>query len=415
MQEGPREQGGPGASETHPDEEVPSGVQLSQRPSLLEPFLAMEVMERARTLERAGRRIIHLELGEPDFPAPAPVLEACGRALAEGRTRYTDSRGLHELRVAIAGDCAARTGHAPDPDDILVCNGTSPAMLMVFSLLADPGDEVILGDPYYPCYPNFIRHCGARPRTVPTSAEEGFRLDPEAVRAAITERTRAIVVASPANPTGAIQDEVTLQALADLGVPLISDEIYGGLVYGEARVASALGRSDRVFVLDGFSKRYAMTGFRLGYVVAPSWARRPLQIMQQNLFISANEFVQAAGLAAIEAGQEQVHRMREAYALRRDLMVDGLRGLGLRIPRMPDGAFYVLADARHVDPDSRRLAFALLERAGVGTAPGIDFGPAAEGHLRFSYAASPEAIREAMDRLGEALPRIREERGGGAP
>jgi aspartate/methionine/tyrosine aminotransferase len=379
------------------------GRSYAARTEGIEPFLAMEVMERAFALERKGTKVLHLAVGEPDFPAPPEAVEACIEALRRGETRYTDSRGLAELREAIARDKGERAGVAVDPERVLITSGTSPAMLLVFSLLVDPGDEVILGTPHYPCYPNFVRYCGGTPVFVPTSPEEGYRLDPERVRAAVTPRSRALIMASPANPTGAIQDEETVRALAELGVPLVSDEIYDGLVYDDARVSSALALADDAFVLDGFSKRYAMTGFRLGYVVVPAPALRRLQILQQNLFISANHFVQRAGLAALAHGAPTVAAMRAAYGRRRLLLVEGLRELGFIVPRLPLGAFYAFADARAFGSDSRRLAFSLLEEAHVAVTPGIDFGAAGEGWLRFSCAASEDTIREALDRIGRAL------------
>ncbi|HVP28669.1 MAG TPA: pyridoxal phosphate-dependent aminotransferase [Myxococcota bacterium] len=383
-------------------------ARLARRTAEVEPFLAMEVTERAMALEREGRSVIRLGVGEPDFPPPPEAVEACARALAAGETGYTDSRGLLELREAIARDHARRGGVSVDPERVLVTNGVSSAMLLVFALLVDEGDEVILGTPHYPCYPNFVRVFGGRPVYVPTRAEDGFRLDPEAVRRALSPRTRAIVVASPANPTGAVQDAATMRALSELGVPLVSDEIYDGLVYDGVRCTSALGLSDDAYVLDGFSKRYAMTGFRLGYVISPAHAARPIQVLQQNLFICANRFVQHAGVAALAHGAKTLEAMRAAYALRRTLLVEGLRRLGFSVPRLPEGAFYVFADARPfgaLGADSRRLAFDLLERSGVAATPGVDFGPAGEGFLRFCYAAPEAAIGEALERLARALPR----------
>jgi aspartate/methionine/tyrosine aminotransferase len=294
-----------------------------------------------------------------------------------------------------------------DPERVLVTSGTSPAMLLVFSLLVDPGDEVVIGTPHYPCYPSFVRACGGVPVFVADGSRRGYPLDPDAVRAAVTPRTRAIVVGSPANPTGAVQSAETVRAIAAIGPPLVSDEIYDGLVYGAARVTSALEVGDDAYVLDGFSKRYAMTGFRLGWLVAPRASVRPLQILAQNLYISANRFVQRAGIAALEHGQASVRAMRDAYARRRDRMVAGLRALGFGVPHVPDGAFYVFADARAFSSDSRALAFELLERAHVGTTPGVDFGAAGEGWLRFSYAASDATIEEALARLATALPELR--------
>ncbi len=379
---------------------------FAARVDQIRPFLAMEVLERAQAMERAGARVIHLEVGEPDFPPPPAAVAACAQALERGETHYTDSRGLLDLREAIAADHARRFGVAVDPERVLVTNGTSSAMLLVFSLLVGPGDEVILAAPHYPCYPNAIRVVGGVPVAVPTRAQDGFALDVDAVRRALSPRTRAIVVSSPANPTGAIQTRATLAALAELGLPPGSDESYDGLVYGGARVTSALELCDDAYVLDGFSKRYAMTGFRLGYAIAPKAAARPLQVLQQNLFISANHFVQRAGIAALRDGAATVAAMRAAYARRRDLLVEGLRRLGFGVPVLPEGAFYVFADARTFGADSLALAFEILERAHVGTTPGIDFGAEGEGFLRFCYAASDESLREALARLADVLPSL---------
>ena len=377
---------------------------FARRAAAIEPFLAMEVLERAKELERDGASIVHLEVGEPDASPPPAVLAACTRALADGETQYTDSRGLSELREAIAADKSARAGVPVAARHVLVTNGTSPAMLLVFGALIDPGDEVLIPTPHYPCYPNFVRFCGGTPVFVPTDPATGWQVDVDAVRRARTPRTRALVVGSPANPTGAIQDEATLRALAALDVPLVSDEIYDGLLFDGARAPSALACSERAWVLDGFSKRYAMTGFRLGYVIAPDAAAlRTLQVMQQSLFISASHFVQRAGLAALLDGEATRQAMVAAYQRRRSLLVDGLRKLGFLVPAPPRGAFYVFADARAFGADSRRLAFDLLERAHVAVTPGVDFGAAGEGWLRLSLSAPDAQIEEALGRIGRAL------------
>ena len=387
---------GPGAS---------NQMRIPERIRSIQPFLAMEVLEQAYAMERAGAKLIHLEIGEPDFPAPAAAVEAARAALAAGETRYTDSRGLPELRAAIAADKTRRTRAAVDPEQVIVTSGTSPALLLVFSLLLEPGDEVIVPAPHYACYPNFVRFCGGVPVPVSCDPGSGWTIDPDAVGHAVTPRTRAVVLGSPANPTGAVQPHEVMAALASLGVPLVSDEVYDGLVYDGAHATSALevvGDAD-VYVLDGFSKRYAMTGFRLGYAIAPRAAQRTLQTLAQNLFISAAEFVQRAGLAALAEGEPTVQAMRTAYGRRRDLLVAGLRALGFGVAAAPRGAFYVLADARRFDPDSRRLAARILEEAHVAVTPGIDFGAAGEGFLRFCYANSDEAIAEALVRLGRVL------------
>ncbi|MBW2714597.1 MAG: pyridoxal phosphate-dependent aminotransferase [Deltaproteobacteria bacterium] len=380
---------------------------FARRTTEMRPFLAMDVLERAFEMERAGEDVIHLELGEPDFPAHPAAAPACIRAIELGQTHYTDSRGLSELREAIADDHGRRFGVDVEPERIVVSNGTSPAMLMVFSLLVGEGDEVVLSTPHYPCYPNFIRMSGGVPVLVPADPETGYAMDVDAIRRALTPRTRAIVVSSPANPTGAVQSEETMRGLVSLGVPIISDEIYDGLLYDGAKVTSALQISDDVYVLDGFSKRYAMTGYRLGYAIVPRASVRAIQVMQQNLFISANCFVQHAGVAVLRDSSDALEEMLAAYTRRRRLMIDGLREVGFQIPVEPKGAFYVFADARAFDSDSLRLAYALLERAKVAVTPGVDFGEAGEGWLRFAYANSESAIEVALERLAAALPALR--------
>jgi len=392
----------------------PADRRWSARAESLTPFLAMEVLERAAELERDGISVAHLEIGEPEFAPPEAANRAVTEALARDDTNYTDSRGLWELRLAIGADLDRRFGVSVDPERVLVTQGTSSAMTLVFACLVDPGDEVIVPTPHYPCYPNFVRFCGGVPVFVETEAAAGWHIDPERVRAAITPRTKAIVVGSPANPTGAVQPPEVMEALAGLGPALVSDEIYDGLVYDGARTTSALSVSPEAFVLDGFSKRYAMTGFRLGWVVAPEAAMRRLQILQQNLFISASSFVQHAGIAALSEGAEMSAALLDACADRRRLLVDGLRELGFGIEREPEGAFYVLADARAFGEDSRALAFELLEQAHVGCTPGIDFGEAAEGRLRFCYALARETIEMALDRMAPFLEARRAGRKEGA-
>ena len=379
---------------------------MASRVGSLTPFLVMELMERALEMESRGQSVVHLEIGEPDQQAPPDVRRVAAQVLENERSRYTDSRGLLALREAIADDCERRSGARPDPANILVTSGTSPAMLLVFSLLLEPGDEVIVPEPFYACYPNFVRYCGGVVVPVVTHASEGFAVDPDEVKARITPRTRAIVLASPANPTGAVQTPEVMNSLAQLGPPLVSDEIYHGLVYDGREATSALSLDSESFVLDGFSKRYAMTGYRLGWLVAPDWAREPLRVMQQNFFISASDVAQRAGMAALQSGAAALEGMRARYESHRDLMVKGLRELGFGIPSQPAGAFYVLAEAGDFGEDSLALAHELLEKAGVAVAPGIDFGSSAEGMLRFSYAVSRSSIEEALARLGPVLPEL---------
>jgi aspartate/methionine/tyrosine aminotransferase len=377
---------------------------FAKRTQDVEPFLAMEVMERGMAMTRAGASIVQLGVGEPDFDAPPAAVQAAVDSLLSGETHYTDSRGVFDLREAIARDCERRRGVAVDPDQVVVTSGTSPAILLCLNLFVDSGDEVILATPHYPCYPNMIAVCGGRPVLVPTGPEDGFVIDVAKVRAAVTPRTRAILLASPANPTGAVQPREVVEGLSGLGIPILSDEIYDGLTYDGAQVTSPLAFTEHCYVLDGFSKRYAMTGFRLGYLIAPKVAMRPLQSLMQSFFISTSEFVQHAGIAALAHGADHVEHMRQEYAVRRRILIDGLRDMGLSIPIDPPGAFYVLVDMRHLGRDSLRLCFDLLDKARVALGPGRDFGEAAEGFVRFSFATSREQIEEALRRLARVIP-----------
>jgi aspartate/methionine/tyrosine aminotransferase len=275
-------------------------------------------------------------------------------------------------------------------------------MLLLFGSLLDPGDEVIMADPCYPAYPNYVSFLGGVPVRVPARAEDGFAMDPDAIRAAITPKTRCIMLNSPGNPTGAVLPPEHLAEVAALaeraGIWIASDEIYHGLTYGEP-AHSVLEFTDRAFVLNGFSKLYAMTGWRLGYLVAPREFVRPAEVIQQNFFLCANHFVQIAGVVALTAAAEDVERMRATYDQRRRFLVPALRDLGLGVACEPDGAFYVFADARCWGEDSLALSRRLLEEAFVASAPGIDFGPGGEGFLRFSYATSIERLQEGVERL----------------
>jgi len=373
-------------------------MNISTKARDISPFLVMEVMERAADIERGGERVIHLEVGEPDFDTPECVKEAARKALKDGKTHYTHSLGVLELREAICETYARTYGVEVSPGQVLVTSGTSPAMTMIFAALLDPGDEVILPDPYYACYPNFILLQGGRVVTVPVREEDGFQYRPEEIRRAITPRTRGIVVNSPSNPTGNLLAAEVMARIADLGVPVISDEIYHGLVY-EGREHSILEFTRNAVVINGFSKQFAMTGWRIGYLIVPEPLVRPLQKIQQNCHICANAFVQWAAIAALREAGDDVERMRRIYNERRRTIIPGLRDLGFGVTVEPTGAFYVLANARRFSGDSYGFAFDILEKAKVGVTPGIDFGKNAEGYLRFSYARSVEDIREGLRRL----------------
>jgi len=379
-----------------------SKIFIPGRAAEMPPFIVMEVLEKAQEMEAAGRSIIHLEVGEPDFDTPAPVREAAVRAIAAGDTHYTSSLGKIELREAIAAYYKRKYRVEVAPERILITAGTSPGMLLVFSALMDRGDEIILPDPYYACYPNFIRYLEGQPVFVPVWEEDGFKYRPEEIKKTITSRTRGIMVNSPANPTGTVFTGDELGAMAELGQTIIADEIYHGLIY-EGEEHSVLEFTDRAFVINGFSKLFAMTGWRLGWVIAPPDYIRPMQRMQQNLFICAPSFAQSAAIAALTECDGYIADMVQAYDERRRYLLQRLAEIGIATRTQPTGAFYALANVKKYTGDSYRFAFEILEKAGVAVTPGIDFGPNCEGYLRFSYANSLENIKEGMDRIARFL------------
>ena len=375
---------------------------IARRAQEIEPFLAVEVFQRAQALEREGADVIHLEFGEPDFETPPVIREAAEKALKDGRTRYAHTLGLLPLREAIAEHYHARYRVSVSPEQILVTAGTSPAMLLLFGALLERGDQVVLSDPHYACYPKFVKYAEAEPVFVDVVEADGFQLHADAVAAALTPRTRALLINSPANPTGAVLAPDRLAALARLGKWIVSDEIYHGLTY-EGAEHTILEFTDRAFVLNGFSKAYAMTGWRCGYVIAPREFMPALTALHGNFFISSNEFVQWAALAALREAGPDAERFRAIFDQRRRVMVDGLRRINLGVGALPTGAFYALANARRFTGDSLRFAFDILEATHVATTPGVDFGKNAEGYLRFAYANSLERIEEGLSRIGRFL------------
>ncbi len=377
---------------------------LSRNVIDMPPFHVMEILERAQELERAGKHIIHLEIGEPDYPTAPHICEAVSVALRAGETKYTHSQGISQLREAIAENYNRKFRLKIELGQIIVTSGTSPGMLLLFIALLERGDEVIMSNPHYACYPNFVRAVQATPHFIYTKEEDGFILEPAEVRAAINPKTKAILINSPCNPTGQVMTAKQLMELASIAadVPIISDEIYQGLVY-EGEDHTILEYTDNAFVLNGFSKLYAMTGWRLGYLIVPKQHVRTFQKVQQNFFISTNSFVQHAGVAALTGPQHQVLEMVRNYDERRRYMLERIRKTGLKVKAPPMGAYYILADARQYCQSSLELSWRILEEAGVAVTPGIDFGDGAEGYLRFSYANSIENISEGMDRLEKYL------------
>ncbi len=389
---------------------TPSLSRLSPLARRVEPFHVMRLLGRAAELEAAGRSIVHLEVGEPDFPTPEPIVEAGRRALAEGRTRYTPARGLAALREDLAGYYAARYGVAVDPPRVLITPGASGALQLVFQAVLEPGDRVLLCDPSYPCYRQVLGLLGVEAVAVPVGPETDYQLTPELAAAVWVPGVRAVVAASPSNPTGSSLNPAAMAGLYDLcrerGAALIVDEIYQGLTYeAPDRTALALGARD-LYVINSFSKYFGMTGWRLGWLVGPVDAVEVMDRMAQNLFLAANTPAQYAARAALAPTTRPILDARvHAFRERRDRLLPALRALGFGIPSVPTGAFYLYARLpERLTLDSMTWAARLLEESGVAVTPGHDFGTyVPERHVRFAYTRETADLDEGVRRIREAL------------
>jgi len=383
-------------------------ARIARRMAEIEPFHVMALLARARELESQGRSVIHMEIGEPDFPTPAPVCRAAMRVLGKGELFYTPSLGLPELRRAIAGLYRSRHGVEVDPARIVVTTGGSGALLLACAVLVGPGDEVLLADPGYPANRHFVRVVEGVPRAVPVDATDGYQLAPHHLERHWGPRSVAALVASPSNPTGTLISTERMSAMAAFAGErrgtLIVDEIYHGLVY-EGEYTTALAHSDDVFVINSFSKYFQMTGWRLGWLVAPERYMSELDKLAQNLYLSAPTLSQHAALAAFEPETLAILEARRLeFKARRDYLVPALRELGFDIPVTPQGAFYVYAGCGGLNRDSFAFAIEILEQAGVAITPGIDFGAnAPERHVRFAYTNSIERLQEGVSRIAEFL------------
>lgn len=375
---------------------------FARRLSRIEPFHVMDILARARAMEAQGRSIIHMEIGEPDFPTAPAIVQAGIAALEAGRTHYTPALGLPELRAAIAASYPAQA--RPDAGRVAVTPGASGALQLIFAALVNPGDQVLMADPGYPCNRHFVSLFEGEPRAIPVDASTGYQLTADLVRRHWTARTVAVLLASPSNPTGTLvaPDEMAriVRAVEERGGILIVDEIYHGLVYGEEAV-TALAHSPNLFVVNSFSKFYGMTGWRLGWLVAPASYIPAIDKLAQNIFLAASTPAQYAALAAYGAGvQQELQKRRDIFRDRRDFLLPALRELGFGIPLVPQGAFYLYADCSRFADDSQAFALRLLEQAGVAITPGLDFGShRAAQHVRFSYANTLDNLREGVARL----------------
>ena len=376
------------------------------------PFHVMEVQTAARALEAAGRTVIHMEIGEPDFPTPEPVLAAARTALAGGGIYYTSALGIPALREAIARHYHDRYGVSVAPERIVVTAGSSAALLLTLALLVNRDDAILLADPGYPCNRHFVRTLEGEAVGIPVGPESNYQLTADLIDVAWTPHTRGALIASPSNPTGTAvaHDEMTrIAAVVDAhGGTLIVDEIYLGLSYG-SEPRSALRLSDRLFVINSFSKYFNMTGWRLGWLVAPEQHVRDLEKLAQNLYISPPTLSQHAALACFQPDTlELLEARRVEFKSRRDFLVPALRDLGFRIPVTPTGGFFVYADCSPFGMDSERFCVQALAATGVAFTPGIDFGRhRASAHVRFAYTIAEDKLREGVARLAAWLPTLR--------
>ncbi|MEO1061112.1 MAG: pyridoxal phosphate-dependent aminotransferase [Actinomycetota bacterium] len=378
---------------------------LAERVGRLGTESAFEVLRRARALEAEGRDVIHLEIGQPDAPTPGPVVEVAVEALRGGAHGYVPTLGLPELRAAVAADASARRGIEVDPADVVICPGGKPVMSFVFLALVEPGDEVLLPDPGFPIYRSMVEFCGATAVGVPLRAANGFRADPDEVASLVTERTKLLVLNSPNNPTGGVSTDDDLAALAALArdhdLWVLSDEIYSRLQFDAPfrSIVAEEAMAERTVLLDGHSKTYAMTGWRLGHAVAPAVLVPHLERLLVNTVSCTPPFTQLAGVEALTGDQSPTERMLATYRRRRDLVVDGLSGIDGITCHPPGGAFYAFPDITGTGLDDVTFADRLLADAGVATLAGSGFGPHGAGHLRLSLAASDADLTEALDRL----------------
>jgi aspartate/methionine/tyrosine aminotransferase len=385
-------------------------LRTAARMAHIEPFEVMEIQTLARAAEAQGHDVIHLEIGEPDFRTPAPVVEAARRALDSEPMFYTSALGLPALREAISGFYRDRHGVEVAPGRVIVTAGSSAALLLAFGVLLDPGDEVLLADPGYPCNRHFIRTLGAVPRPVPVGAGSRYQLTPELARAHWGPKTRMAMVASPANPTGTLVTPAETEGLARLarekGGTLLMDEIYHGLTYG-VQAHTAAQHGEDVLVVNSFSKYFQMTGWRLGWLVAPPGLVRPIETLAQNLFISPSTLAQHAALACFTPETLAIVEARRAELdARRRYLIPALESLGFAVPVVPQGAFYIYADCSALAADSFAFARRILAEAHVAVTPGKDFGTHhPERHLRIAYTQPVARLEQAVARIGKLLGR----------
>ena len=382
---------------------------LHERARQLAGESAFDVLRRAQELEAAGREVVHLEIGQPDFPTPAHIRAAAARALDEGHTGYGPSQGLPELRDAIAEKAGELRGLSFSPEEIVVAPGAKALLFYAINALAGPGDEVIYPDPGFPAYQSVIAHSGATPVPLPLREETGFRFDADEFRGLVSDRTRLVILNSPQNPTGGVLEREDLRAVAAAAVEndfrILSDEIYLHFCYDSPfeTIASVEEASERVIIIDGFSKTYSMTGWRLGYALLPPSLVKTFDLYNVNIASCACTFSQHAAVEALRGPQDSVTSMVAEFRERRDYLVEGLNSIRGISCDTPGGAFYAFANITKTGSSSAELASRLLTEAGVAVLSGASFGPCGEGYIRLSYATSMEKLRSGIERMTNLL------------
>lgn len=385
-------------------------TKIATRMERIAPFYVMDLLAKARQMEAQGRSIIHMEIGEPDYHTPEPVVAAAQAALAKGNIHYTPAMGLPELRQEIAQYYQQKYAVEVNPESVIVTPGSSGALQLLMGVLINPGDSVLMADPGYPCNRHFVSMVDGEPIGVPVGAETDYQLTADLVEQAWREDTKAVLIASPSNPTGTLLTDAEMQRLyhkvSSLGGVLIVDEIYLGLAY-ESDAGSALRFSDDLCVISSFSKYFCMTGWRLGWLVAPEELIDPLDRLAQNMFLSAPTLSQLAALSAFSPEVMAIlEKRREAFQARRDFLLPALRDMGFTLPLTPQGAFYLYAGCGDISNDSQQLAQQLLDEVGVAVTPGLDFGfNKPESHLRFAYTTGMAQLQEGVERISQFLLR----------
>jgi len=370
--------------------------------SLIKPFYVMEILEKAQELEKGGKNITHLEIGEPTYKVHELIRRHAKLSINKGKDKYSSSLGLLSLRKKIADRYKAKFGVEVSENEVILTTGSSAALILALISLIKNKDQVVLVEPYYPCYPQLIKILGGKVRVFKTHAKDGYQIDTNKLKKFINKEDKVLIINSPSNPTGVSQKDDVLSFLSTLKINIISDEIYQGLSYIHSPDTMLKYKSDAI-IINGFSKFYSMTGWRLGYLIVPKNLIRGVQKLHQNMYICAPTISQNAAIGALSISDNDINKMLDGYKKKREYMISNLIDMGISLPYIPDSAFYVFADMSKFTNDSLSLSMDILESVGLGVAPGIDFGPSFKKYVRFSYSSSLKNIQIGLDKMREYI------------